>query len=77
MDIQLFIEVVTTSNIRRTADTKRRAYAGRSAISIAKKNGDPLFKQYINYRQRMLAAKNSIQNKYGSSAKIKADNKIV
>jgi len=63
--IQNFLDEAGTSTIRRTKKTKRKQLAGRSAVRIAKKTNDPLYKKYQKYRKLTLELKKKLMRKYG------------
>ena len=58
------LEETTTSVVRRNKATKRKALAGRSAMSICKSQNPSLYKKYTMYKQKYLRVREMILKRY-------------
>lgn len=58
------ITEVSASTVRYSKKSKRNRFAGKSAMGIAKKMNDPLYKKYKKHRQMALDTKEKIMRKY-------------
>ena len=59
-----YIEEVGTSTVRVSKRTKRNMQAGVSAMRIANKKNDPLYKRYMYFRKKTLELKKKLMKKY-------------
>ena len=63
---------VTTTTLRRTKQSKRAAYAGSSAMAMARNRNDSLYHRYVKFNKKRLELKAKINQKYGTRATIYA-----
>lgn len=67
---------ITTTTMRRTKKSKRAAYAGSSAMTMARARKDSLYTRYVKYNKLRKELKIKINQKYGSRAKIHAKKRM-
>lgn len=65
-EIQAILNEVSSSTVRMTKRRKIKAAAGLASLRLAKKKKDAQYEKYKKHRQRALAAKKKIMNRYRS-----------
>ena len=62
------LEETSQSMVKRTKKAKRSAYAGSTAVRLAKAKNDPMYKKLARYKKLYMESKKKIRMKYKSKA---------